>query len=171
MESASKALLMAAGVLLGLMIISLGVYLFTNFAGTSSRIHDNIEENQITQFNSQFTSYVGKDNVTIYDVVSMAKLATQNNQSNEFTRRTASEVTGNDRYISVICNNVSIELGYDPNKNAEERQKEIETKYNTLISDEVNAITDSTGLTKYTVQVQISDITKRVYKVICTKIT
>ena len=66
MENASKALLMAGGVLLGILILSLGVYLFTSFGGTSSRIHDNIEENQIAQFNSQFTKYVGNENVTIH---------------------------------------------------------------------------------------------------------
>ena len=34
MENASKALLMAEGVLIGLMVSSLGVYLFTQFGGT-----------------------------------------------------------------------------------------------------------------------------------------
>ena len=73
MENASKALLMAAGVLIGLMVISLGVYLFTQFGGTSAQIHNNIEESQIAQFNSQFTAYQARDNVTIHDIVSMAE--------------------------------------------------------------------------------------------------
>ena len=162
MENASKALIMAAGVLLGIMIISLAVYLFSNFGGTSSQIHANIEENQIAQFNSQFTQYVGKENVTIHDVVSMAKLATQNNQSYEFMHRNDSEVTGNDRYISVTLGNKSIELGYGAMPNT------IEENYNKLISDEVNNISDATGLPKYDVQVEISEVTQRVYKVICT---
>ena len=170
MENASKALLMAAGVLMGMMILSLAVYLFASFAGTSSEIHANIEQNQINQFNSQFTSYVGKDNVTIHDVVSMAKLATQNNQNYEFTHRSAADVTGNDRYISVLCNNVSIELGYIETQTAEQRKNQMETHFNDLISNDLSFV-NANGLPKYNVQVQISDVTKRVYKVICNKIT
>ncbi len=170
MENASKALLMAGGVLLGIMVLSLGVLLFTSFGGTSSQIHDNIEENQATQFNSQFTSYMGKDNVTIHDVVSMAKLATQNNQNYEFAHRAPADVTGNDRYISVLCNNVSIELGYIETQTAEQRKNQVETHFNDLISNELSLVT-ANGLPKYNVQVQISDVTKRVYKVICNKIT
>ena len=167
MENASKALLMAAGVLIGLMIISLGVYLFANFGGTSSQIHDNIENNQIAQFNSQFTSYVGKENVTIHDVVSIAKLATQNNQYYELPKQTA---TGNNNYITVLLGkSMSIELGYDPNKNTEERKDEIEKIYNELISNEVNSITDENGLPKYKVSVEISKVTRRVYRVVCMK--
>ena len=170
MENASKALLMAGAVLLGIMVLSLGIFLFSSFGGTSSQIHDNIEENQATQFNSQFTSYVGKDNVTIHDVVSMAKLATQNNQNYEFAHRAAANVTGNDRYISVICNNVSIELGYNETQTAEQRKNEMETHFNDLIANELNLV-NADGLPKYEVQVQISEVTKRVYKVICKKIT
>lgn len=168
MENASKALLMAGGVLLAIMVISLGVLLFTSFGGTSSQIHDNIEKNQTNQFNSQFTSYIGKDNVTIHDVVSMAKLATQNNQNYEFAHRVATDVTGNDRYISVLCNNVSIELGYNEHQTAEQRKSQMETHFNDLISNELSLVT-ANGLPKYDVQVQISDITERVYKVICNK--
>lgn len=170
MENASKALLMAGGVLLAIMVLSLGILLFTSFGGTSSQIHDNIEENQATQFNSQFTSYMGKDNVTIHDVVSMAKLATQNNQNYEFAHRAPADVTGNDRYISVLCNNVSIELGYIETQTAEQRKNQVETHFNDLISNELSLVT-ANGLPKYNVQVQISDVTKRVYKVICNKIT
>lgn len=99
MENASKALLMAAGVLIAILIISIAVYLFSNFAGTSKQIHANIENNRIQQFNSHFTTYVDDDNVTIYDIITMANLATQNNQNHGFSKRT--DVTGNDEYISV----------------------------------------------------------------------
>lgn len=158
---------MAAGVLIGILIISLGVYLFANFAGTSSQIHQNIEDNQIAQFNSQFTVYVGKNNVTIHDVVSMASLATQNNQSYEMPYQTA---TGDNNYITVLCNGVSIELGYKPDQTADQRKNEIQAKYNQLISDEVNGISDENGLPKYAVSVDISDVTRRVYRVTCNKI-
>lgn len=164
MENASKALLMAGAVLLGIMVLSLGVLLFSSFGGTSSRIHDNIEENQATQFNSQFTKYVGKENVTIYDVVSMARLATQNNQNYEFAHRTVAGVTGVDRYISVICGNVSIELGYLETQTVED----VESHFNKLISEDLKLVGQN-GLPKYNVTVEISEVTNRVFKVICVK--
>ena len=163
MENASKALLMAGGVLLGIMIISLGVLLFTNFGGTSSRIHDNIEANQIAQFNSQFTQYVGKENVTIYDVITMANLATENNKYYEFPKKSFAEIKDNENYITVLLGGVQIEYGYG---NA---QSVIEQDYNKRISDQVNAITgESSELQKYAVQVELSEITRRVYIVRCT---
>ena len=59
MENASKALMMAAGVLIGLLILSLAVFLFTNFGAASAEAHRKNEENQINQFNAQFTVYEG----------------------------------------------------------------------------------------------------------------
>lgn len=161
MENASKALLMAGGVLLGVLILSLAVFLFTNFGGTSSRIHDNIEENQIAQFNSQFTKYAGNENVTIHDVVTMANLATENNKYYEFPRR-ESMPTGKDNYITVILDGTRIEYGDG------DSQSVIEQKYNNLLSAQVAAITEtSSELKKYNVQVELSEITKRVYIVRC----
>ena len=161
MENASKALLMAAGVLLGLMIISLAVLLFTNFGGTSSQIHDNIEQNQISQFNSQFTQYIGKNNVTIYDVISMANLATENNKYYEFSR-TANMPTGNDNYITVILDGTRIEYG------TEETNENITSEYNSIIANRVSQISESNiNLPTYDVQVQISDVTRRVFVVTC----
>ena len=164
MENASKALLMAGGVLLGILILSLAVYLFSNFGGASSRIHDNIEENQTAQFNSQFTKYVGNENVTIHDVVTMANLATENNKYYEFPKM-GNMPTGNDNYIAVLLDGARIEYGYGDN------QETIEQRYNNLILDAVNAITSaSSELKKYDVQVELSETTKRVYILRCNQI-
>ena len=164
MENASKALLMAGGVLLGILILSLAVYLFSNFGGASSRIHDNIEENQTAQFNSQFTKYVGNENVTIYDVISMANLATENNKYYEMPKR-GSIASGSDNYITVLLDGIQIEYGYGNS------QSEITQRYNNLLSAQVDDITaTSSELKKYNVQVETSDITKRVYIVRCSGI-
>lgn len=80
MENASKALLMAAGVLMGILILSLAIYLFVSFAMTSAEMHGTIENNRLSEFNSQFTSYEAKDNITIYDVITIVNLAKENNK-------------------------------------------------------------------------------------------
>ncbi len=102
MENASKALLMAAGVLIGMLVISLAVYLFISFGSTSAEIHKQNEEQQIAQFNSQFVSYEEK-RCTIYDVVTVANLATENNIYYELNQPTK----GKDNYISVEIQNAS----------------------------------------------------------------
>ena len=68
MENASKALIMAGGVLIGVLIISLAVYLFVSFGQTSAEINSQNAQKQINQFNSQFTSYEGNNHLAGYDI-------------------------------------------------------------------------------------------------------
>ena len=79
MENASKALLMAGGVLIGLLIISLAVYLFVDFGSMSANVYAQKDEQRIVNFNSKYTSYENKE-LTIYDVITIAKYAKENNE-------------------------------------------------------------------------------------------
>ena len=87
MENASKALIMAAAILISVIIVSLGVYLFTYFAGYASGVEDEVRANQIAQFNSQFLSFENRE-LTIYDVITIANMAKDYNQENEYTAGT-----------------------------------------------------------------------------------
>ena len=80
MENASKALIIAASVLMGVVILSLAVYLFATFSATSNEIYKQMEDEQLQQFNSQFTSYEGRQDLTIYDVITVTNLANDNNK-------------------------------------------------------------------------------------------
>lgn len=100
MENASKALLMAGGVLIGVLIISLAVFLFADFGSTSAEINAKNAQQQITSFNSKFTAYQGYYDgegwkITIYDIVSLAAFAKENNDYYEAS-------LGDDNYISVM---------------------------------------------------------------------
>ena len=66
MENASKALIMAGGVLIGILIISIGVYIFSSYAKYSSNAYDQMETAQIEQFNNQFLKY--------YDITTQTKI-------------------------------------------------------------------------------------------------
>lgn len=83
MENASKALIMAAGVLIGILIISLAVYLFIDFGANSKEIHAQIEEQQLSEYNAQYTIYDGRSDIKIYDIITLANLAKQNNSNYE----------------------------------------------------------------------------------------
>lgn len=144
MENATKALIMAAGVLMGIVILSLAVYEFTSFGISSKEIHKANEETRLNEFNSQFTKYEGKDDVTIYDVITVANLAKENNSYYEFSPRRLDQNTGKDLYISVILDNNSIE-----NQDQSTYKLKIDSEYNS----------------KYTCIATISNDTGRVYKV------
>ena len=60
MENASNALIIAGGVLIGVLIISLAVYLFVDFGSTSAEINKKTEQQQLIYYNSKFTSYDDK---------------------------------------------------------------------------------------------------------------
>ena len=89
MENASKALIMAGTVLIGVMLISIGVYLFSSYGEYSASIYEKIEATRIDQFNAQFLKFYGtrennggqKEKIlcTIHDIISLANLAKQNN--------------------------------------------------------------------------------------------
>ena len=160
MENASRALIMAAGVLIGILILSLAVYLFVSFGSASAEMHKRNAEQQIEQFNSQFTIYEGKDDVTIYDVITVANLATENNIYYEFLKRT-NTTDGKDNYITVKLNDVLIEKGYKYSGSLD---------YNKLISEDISTMNVAEGkLTQYTCKTEISKTTNRVYLVTFTK--
>lgn len=154
MENASKALLMAAEVLIGMLILSLAIYLFASFSSNMSQVYEKNEENQLNQFNTQFTSYIGKK-CTIHDIITVANLATENNIFYELPK--ISNATGKDNYISIKKDNINIEWGYGNNS------EDINRKYNQLIEEDIAKINNNVQLPQYTCTVDISPITKRVY--------
>lgn len=116
MENASKALIMAGGVLIGILIISLAVYLFADFGSTSAQINAQNSQKQITEFNSKFTSYEGykdKDGnwkITIYDIITLASYAKENNQYYEDTIEEQIDVKINKKAIQNNTNEENQEL-------------------------------------------------------------
>lgn len=74
MENASKALLMAAGILIGLLILALMVTLFASTKSLSDTYEGTKKSEAIQQFNVNFTRYLGQD-LTIHQVVTMCNFA------------------------------------------------------------------------------------------------
>ena len=72
MENASKALIMAAGVLIGVLILSLAAFLFLDFGATSESVYSQMES-------QKYTVYSGRNDITIYEIISLANLAKENN--------------------------------------------------------------------------------------------
>lgn len=100
MENASQALLIAAGVLIGVIILSMMVYLFSVFGGYAAQTQSKIDENSVSQFNDKFLKYAGLTNLTIQDVITVKNYALESNKkySNYNTSMRAGE---NNDYIDV----------------------------------------------------------------------
>lgn len=75
MENASKALIMAAEVLIGVLIISAAVFIFNNMSTFSITINENLEANNVYEFNNKFEEYTDKETITPQDVISLMNLA------------------------------------------------------------------------------------------------
>lgn len=106
MENASKALLIAASVLLGVMIVSVGVVLFSSFGNSSKDIIAKLEQNKTDEFNSNFLKYYGREaEVTAHDVVTMANFAKQSNRQNGIEN--VNSYSQNTDYVQIKVDNES----------------------------------------------------------------
>lgn len=84
MENASKALIIAAGILLMMLVFTLMTYIFRTMSQQTSDMYGEIKESSISEFNQQFFNYDGKENLRIQDVISIINLAKDNNSSKKF---------------------------------------------------------------------------------------
>jgi len=88
MENASKALIIAGAILLSILIIGLGVFIFNQANNSMKNI--NMNEQEVAAFNSKFEAYVG-NNVTGSNVMALCDTVRTHNNANQddFTRQVA----------------------------------------------------------------------------------
>lgn len=155
MENASKALIMAAGVLIGVLVLSLGVYLFSSFGSTAAQIQKENEDKLLSKFNSQFTVYQGRKDITIYEILELANLASENNKY--YGLDSSNKDNEETMYVSVKLHNEHLETSTG-------NQTE---KINDFIS-KVGTATDEKKLEKILYnckKIKISSITRRVCEI------
>ena len=167
MENASKALIMAASILVGVMIISIGVALFNSFSEFSRSTVQKVEDAKIAEWNNNYLKYYGSytdDNgkvrpiqVTAHDIVSIANNAKQNNINYEFETKQNSDE--NSYYLQVIVeNNKNFEFATDEEKNKFLKEnsliqnsdgKTYETKYYMCTACNISKITKKVNYIKF----------------------
>ena len=79
MENASKALLMAGGVMLTILVISVFLYVWTSFSEYQANLDRIKEVEELAKFNSQFTNYQ-RDDVQGYELLSLVNKVIDYNQ-------------------------------------------------------------------------------------------
>ena len=101
MENASKALLIAAGVLVGTIIFAIFLYEMTYVATTSAETNERLKEEKIQEFNVQFISYADRGKEGYYynpltgkgeNSISIQEFATLYNTINEWNLNNPSEI-------------------------------------------------------------------------------
>lgn len=81
MDSASKAIIIAAGFFIGMLIISISMYMLTSYRSMYDNSMDQFEAQQIMSFNSFFTQY--KTPIKGYDVYNIIGKINEINASEE----------------------------------------------------------------------------------------
>ena len=95
MENTSRALLIAGGVLIAIIILSMGVYLYILFSGQAKTYQSTVETVEMQKFNSAFEVYIGRTNITAQEVI------TAYNKAQEY-RQMGLYVTVNVQGITII---------------------------------------------------------------------
>lgn len=80
MENASKALLIAGGVLIAVLILSAGVYLVMTSKEVGTTYGSVAEENETKSFNSNFIQFLERTDITAHEIVTII------NYSKEYER-------------------------------------------------------------------------------------
>lgn len=167
MENASKALIMAASVLLGIMIISVGVTLFNSFSKFGKETIEKVESTKITEWNNNYLKYYGKivkeENgkikslpiqVTAHDIISIINNARQNN-IDYFGQNTNEWPGKNENYYYV-------QIDINGAKNGISAEKWTEEMKNNFLKE--NTLENGNTEIKYykCINYEISPVTKRV---------
>ena len=103
MENASKALLMAGGMLIAILLLTLFTYLMRQTGESTANIYSTLSQSEISEFNQQFLNYEGRginfvedayhnkiyDPLSVQEVVTLINLAKHNNKNNKLPTKIA----------------------------------------------------------------------------------
>ena len=143
MDNASKALIIAGGMLIAIMVASLFVYLFTTYGNYAENMYDRINQRQLTEANNEYTKYEGSSDNTIYDVITVANKAKDHNTSLDIAE-------GDRGYIRVVIvgENSKVEKCNNEEINALLQKYANETRFNCIVSETSEGLISEVRFTK-----------------------
>lgn len=124
MENASKALLIAGGVLIAILLLTLFTYLFRQMSENTSSIYETLEKSEIAEFNQQFLNYEGRGNIpgstplTVQDVATLINLAQDSSKNSKFLTTVqilyrGNNLASNQNYVTWLKDNLTSSLTYN----------------------------------------------------------
>ena len=106
MENAVKALYIAAGVLIAVMVLSLAAVLYASLQSYVQDSNNRIKSNDVNSFNTQYLNCINVNNgsndfdITIQDVVTIASSAYESNKKHSYNVSDW-EISENSLYVAV----------------------------------------------------------------------
>ena len=114
MENAVKALYIAAGVLMAVMVLSLAAVLYSSLQSYVEDTNKQIKFNSVNSFNTKYLNYINISNgekqfdLRIQDIITIASATYENNRSNNIDINQW-EATPNSLYVEVLLNGTRID--------------------------------------------------------------
>ena len=109
MENATKALLIAGTVLIAIIMVSIAVYLYSLYSNQADQYSETISATELQKFNSKFDVYLGRENISAQEIVSVVNLAKEyNNQVQIYLEGTILQFTSStpEDFIKTNQNNL-----------------------------------------------------------------
>lgn len=85
MEDASQALIIAGTILIALIILSIGVYLVSNYRQVGESYEQTKETTEITKFNANFTKFEGREDIMAQEIITLKNFAKNYDKQNGTT--------------------------------------------------------------------------------------
>lgn len=98
MENASKALIMAGEILIGIIILSIGAYFVMNVSRVPDAYGARMTQQEIDKFNTYFTKFVGREDITPQEIVSAVYYAQEFND--KMGKKTITVVVSQDAAVT-----------------------------------------------------------------------
>ena len=98
MENASKALLIAGSVMIGIMLLTLFSYLSSRWAESTASLGSQLNESEVTEFNEKFLKYSERgvvaetEPLSTQEVASLMNLAKDSNESRKIPNNCYSKI-------------------------------------------------------------------------------
>ena len=149
MENASKALIIAGEILIGVLILSLASYIIIQFGSFSKNMNDQISATEIRSFNVKFTSFSERCNISMQEIATIVNFAKQSN--NKYNAK-----QGDAYYVDVKIDGISV-LGDSINQFLEDNKNTIYYSCNIII--DIQNVDDGNNTIKARKSILNSDIT------------
>ena len=133
MENASKALIMAGGVLIAILLLTLFSYLFSKMASSTSSVYDDLQKHEIDEFNQRFLNFEGRNDLTAQDVATLINLAQDSGKDATITSKVEIILGSND----IAANSSNEWLQENVNLKKKYKCTEVRIKSETSLVDRV----------------------------------
>lgn len=81
MENAAKSIIMVGGVIIGTMVMSIMIYLFSVFGTFSGEMSEKMNAKKYLQFNNNYFQYQGRIDITAQEIKSIINFTKEHNDS------------------------------------------------------------------------------------------